>query len=54
MAFTGSFIEVVKKYPSLYDASHDDYRNSKKKDKIWEQVGAEVKQNGKLKNVTDN
>ena len=42
MAFTEKLIELVKIYPILYD-----YKNVRKKDKVWEQIGAELKESGK-------
>ncbi|XP_075159971.1 uncharacterized protein LOC142233072 isoform X1 [Haematobia irritans] len=33
------FIDVVKKYPILYDPNHEDYRNIPKKEKIWRNIG---------------
>jgi hypothetical protein len=46
MAFTEKLIELVKIHPSLYDLSHKDYKNMRKKDKVWEQIGVEAKENG--------
>ena len=47
MALTEKLIELVKVYPILYDLSHEDYKNVRKKDKAWEQIGAELKESGK-------
>ena len=47
MAFTEKLIELVKIYPILYDLSHEDYKNVRKKDKAWEQIGVELKESGK-------
>jgi len=47
MAFMEKLIELVKIYPILYDLSHEDYKNVKKKDKAWEQIGVELKESGK-------
>jgi len=44
MAFTEKLIELVKIYPILYDLSHEDYKNVRKKDKAWEQIGVELKE----------
>jgi hypothetical protein len=40
-------IEFVKIYPILYDLSHEDYKNVRKKDNVWEQIGVELKESGK-------
>ena len=47
MAFSEKLIELVKIYPILYDLSHKDYKNVRKKDKVWEQIGVELKESGK-------
>ena len=47
MAFTEKLIELVKICPILYDVSHEDYKNVRKKNKVWEQIGAELKEGGK-------
>jgi len=47
MAFTEKLIELVKMYPILYDLWHEDYKNVRKKDKAWEQIGVELKESGK-------
>ncbi|XP_050503569.1 uncharacterized protein LOC126882637 [Diabrotica virgifera virgifera] len=39
-------IELVRKYPILYDLSHEDYKNVRKKDKIWTRIGEEIGENG--------
>jgi len=46
-AFTEKLIEFVKIYPILYDSSHENYKNVRKKDKVWEQIGVELKESGK-------
>lgn len=33
-------IEIVKNYPVLYDLSHPEYKNTKKKDKIWDEIAS--------------
>ncbi|XP_072390086.1 uncharacterized protein [Diabrotica undecimpunctata] len=38
-------IELVRKYPILYDLSHEDYKNVRKKDKIWTRIGEEIGEN---------
>ncbi|KAL1493642.1 hypothetical protein ABEB36_009341 [Hypothenemus hampei] len=39
-------IELVRKYPILYDLSHEDYKNTRKKDKVWSTIGEEIGENG--------
>lgn len=48
MSKTELLIEIVRKYPILYDLSHEDYKNIRKKDKIWIEIGKELNENGKL------
>ncbi|KAG8251699.1 hypothetical protein J6590_074277 [Homalodisca vitripennis] len=36
---TENLLEVVYTYPVLYDLNHKDYKNIRKKDKIWEDIG---------------
>jgi hypothetical protein len=36
IALTEKLIELVKIYPILYDLSHEDYKNVRKKDKVWD------------------
>jgi len=38
-------IEVVKNYPIIYDMSHRDYKNIRKKNKIWDEIGNEINEN---------
>ena len=47
MAFTEKLIELVKIYPILYNLSHEHYKNVRKKDKAWEQIGVQLKESGK-------
>jgi hypothetical protein len=42
IASTEKLIEVVKIYPILYD-----YKNLRKKDKAWEQIGTELNESSK-------
>ncbi|CAG9766009.1 unnamed protein product [Ceutorhynchus assimilis] len=44
--FTEKLIELVKKYPILYDLGNPDYKNIRKRDKIWDQIGAELNESG--------
>ncbi|CAG9856307.1 unnamed protein product [Phyllotreta striolata] len=58
MSKTEAIIEFVKKYPILYDLKHDDYKNIRKKEKIWNEIGNELNENGedirkKWKNLRD-
>ncbi|XP_073838679.1 uncharacterized protein [Musca autumnalis] len=39
------FIEVIKQYPILYDVQHEDYKNSYKKDKVWDKMAEELNEN---------
>ncbi|XP_075159972.1 uncharacterized protein LOC142233072 isoform X2 [Haematobia irritans] len=49
------FIDVVKKYPILYDPNHEDYRNIPKKEKIWRNIGRQFYTSGdNLKRVWKN
>ena len=36
-------IELVKKHKILYDLADEDYKNIRKKDKIWDEIGLELK-----------
>jgi len=47
MAFTEKGTEIVKIYQILFDLSHEDYKNARKKDKVWEQIGVELNESGK-------
>ncbi|KAK7863912.1 hypothetical protein R5R35_014480 [Gryllus longicercus] len=51
-------IELVKRFPILYDFSHEDHKNSWKKNKIWDEIGKEINESGeeakkKWKNLRD-
>lgn len=46
MVSTEMLIEFVKKYPILYDLSHEDYKNIRKKDKLWDEIGQEIHTTG--------
>ncbi|KAK7863491.1 hypothetical protein R5R35_010522 [Gryllus longicercus] len=35
-------IELVKRFPILYDLHHEDYKNSHKKNRIWDEIGKEI------------
>lgn len=48
MSVTEQLIEKVKEYPILYDLSHADYKNVRKKDKVWDEIGAALNEDGKL------
>ncbi|KAK7863492.1 hypothetical protein R5R35_010522 [Gryllus longicercus] len=51
-------IELVKRFPILYDLHHEDYKNSHKKNRIWDEIGKEINETGeeakkKWKNLRD-
>ena len=51
---TEKLIELVKNYPIMYDLSHDDYKNVRKKDKVWDSIGLELRNRTKtLYHVND-
>ena len=47
MSNTEKLIQLVKNYRILYDLSHENYKNVKKKDKIWDEIGKELNECGK-------
>ena len=44
---TEQLIESVKKYPILYDLGNSEYKNIRKRDKIWDEIGVELDESGK-------
>lgn len=48
MSLTEKLIEHVKQYPILYDLGHEDYKNCRKKDKVWDQIALKLNQDGKI------
>lgn len=40
-------INLVAKYPIIYDTSHADYRNVLAKDNVWKIIGKELNKSGK-------
>ncbi|CAL1671958.1 unnamed protein product [Lasius platythorax] len=51
-------IEIVKLHPILFDLSNPDYKNIKKKDNVWKEIGEALKEDGdgilkKWKNIRD-
>ena len=40
-------IQLVKEYPVLYDLAHSDHKNSEVKKVIWDQIAAELEEDGK-------
>lgn len=44
---TEKLVEIIKKYSIIYDLTHPDYKNIRKKDKVWEEIGLELGKNGK-------
>ncbi|XP_062135696.1 uncharacterized protein LOC133845288 isoform X2 [Drosophila sulfurigaster albostrigata] len=58
MAKVELLIKLVKKHKMLYDMEDEDYKNTKKKDKIWNEIGLELEESGdelkkKWKNLRD-
>jgi hypothetical protein len=49
---TELLIETVKKHPMLYDIRNEDYRNVRKKDQLWDEIGKELHVHGKYCLVT--
>lgn len=41
-------ITLVSQYPLLYDLSEEDYRNTRKKDKTWSEIGLKLNKSGKF------
>lgn len=39
---TEQLIEKVKNHPILYDLTNSDYKNIKKKDKVWDEIALEL------------
>ena len=39
-------IELVREHRVLYDLSHEDYKNIYKKDKVWNEIGEEIGEDG--------
>lgn len=46
MKQTAQFIELIKEHPLIYDTTHDDYKNLRKRDKVWDEIGKEIKVKG--------
>lgn len=40
-------IELVKLHKVLYDLSHPEYKNIRKKNKIWDEIGVSLDTDGK-------
>ncbi|XP_034476068.1 transcription factor Adf-1-like [Drosophila innubila] len=58
MAKVELLIELVKRHKILYDLADEDYKNIRKKDKIWDEIGLELEESGdevkkKWKNLRD-
>ncbi|XP_034104039.1 uncharacterized protein LOC117567879 [Drosophila albomicans] len=58
MAKVELLIKLVKKHKILYDMEDEDYKNTRKKDKIWNEIGLELEESGdeikkKWKNLRD-
>jgi len=41
------FIEEVRKYPSLWNKSEEEYRNQNIRDSAWERLSGELEEPGK-------
>ena len=48
MSTTEQLIEEVKLHNILFDLSHPDYKNIKKKDEVWEQMARSLRTSGKF------
>lgn len=46
-SFTVEVLEMVKKYPMLYDIKHPDYRNIAKREMRWKEIGLRLNKSGK-------
>lgn len=46
--FTAELIRLVKMHPILYDFTLNDYRNTKMKNQIWENIGRSLEVSGKF------
>jgi hypothetical protein len=44
---TEVFIELIKAHQVLCDLKHQDYRDFRKKDRLWSQIGIEIGENAK-------
>ncbi|KAJ8915018.1 hypothetical protein NQ315_015992 [Exocentrus adspersus] len=58
MTLTIKLIECVKANPILYDTDHPDHRNLHRREKVWKDIGKELKEDGeelkkKWKNIKD-
>ncbi|BET00910.1 MADF [Nesidiocoris tenuis] len=58
MALTGKIIQSVKMRPALYDPRHEEFRNTRLKDELWQEIGSKLNRNGqelkkKWKNIKD-
>lgn len=45
--FTEKVIEAVKSHAILYDYSHPDFKNIRKKNKVWDEIGKILEIDGK-------
>jgi hypothetical protein len=39
-------IDLVSKHPLLFDLSVEEYKNSKKKDRVWDEIGRVLNKKG--------
>jgi hypothetical protein len=44
-------IELVRSHAELYDLSHPKYMDTTYKERIWKEVGQEMKQEGNVRNI---
>lgn len=42
---TERIINEIYKYRLLYDTSHPEYKNNRKKDLVWKEIGEKLEQN---------
>lgn len=42
-------LEIIQSYEYLYDLSHVDYKNNKKKESAWEKIGIFLEKSGMYK-----
>lgn len=44
---TDKFIRLVKQRPVLYDTKHEEYKDSKARDRAWKEIASETNEDGK-------
>lgn len=50
---TEKLIENVKNYKILYDLSHPEYKNNRRKNKTWDEIGALLNTDGEYLFITN-